>query len=43
MSHEEMDLLLHVMGKCMGDLPLNVLLVILAFGHLNQLMPFHVT
>jgi hypothetical protein len=36
MSHEEMHLPLHVMGKCMGYLPLTILLVILAFSHLNQ-------
>jgi hypothetical protein len=43
MSHEEMHLPLHLMGKCMGNFPLTIILAILPFTHFNQSMPLHVT
>ncbi len=41
--HEKIHLSLHIMGKCMENLQLTILLVILAFSRLNQSMPHYLT
>jgi len=43
MSHKQLHLPFHVMGKWMGNFSLVTKLAIFPFSHLNQSMSFHIT